>query len=309
MPGALYPPASDPFDDPGFTSAYPMPGWIAPPDLAPVPAAARRRKPLLPVLAGLIALVGVVAAVLLIPRAHPASSPASAATTGPATGATTGPATGATTGPATGATTGPGRLAAPRAGLGAASFDLLDSATLVDLSTGDLGDDLFRISTPARSGLTPAVERDGGAVRLRLRSDGSGGSATVTIRLSSAVRWTLRMSGGAAHSRLDLTEADLAALDLDGGASRIDLALPEPRGLLPVRMTGGVDQFLVRLAETTPVRVRVQAGAGRVTVGGTTHQGIAPGRSFTANGWNGADAGVDLLAVAGLSTLTVTGQP
>ncbi|KUL27433.1 hypothetical protein ADL15_35740 [Actinoplanes awajinensis subsp. mycoplanecinus] len=311
--GIAYPPASDPFDDPGFTSAYPLPGWSAPPDLEPLPIAARRRKPLL-IAAGAVALAGLVAAFLLVPRAAKPTPEAAAATARP----TTEPAVEPTAdnggaeptgdaGPTEGAgpnATGP--LTGARNGLDAASFDLVDSATLVQLSAADLGDDLFRVSTASDSGLTPSVDQDGDAVKLRLRSDGSGGSAAVTITLNSAVRWTLRVDGGVAHSRIDLTGADLAAVDLNGGASRIDLTLPEPHGLMPVRMTGGVDQFLVNLAGSTPVRVRVQSGAGQVTLDGSTHKGIAPGRSFTANGWAAGEAGVDLLAVAGMSALTVT---
>jgi hypothetical protein len=307
--GERYPPATDPFDDPGFTSAYPLPGWTAPPgEPEPAPGARRSRKPLLLTAAAAVALAGLIAAILLLPRQNDRNDDADRGATAAAAPETTqpgGPAGNAA--PAGNAPAGGGQVTGPADGRTEASFDLVDSATLVEVSAADLGDDLFRVSTAAGSGLTPAIEQDGGAVRLRLRSDGSGGSARVTIMLSSAVRWTLRMDGGAARSRLDLTGADLAALDLNGGASRIDLTLPEPRGPVPVRMTGGVDQFLVNLPDTTPVRVRVQSGAGRVTVGGATHQGIAPGRSFTANGWNPTDAGIDLLAVAGLSTLTVTG--
>ncbi|WIM99206.1 hypothetical protein ACTOB_002850 [Actinoplanes oblitus] len=297
--GLPYPPATDPFDDPGFTSAYPLPGWTAPPDLEPLPGTARRRKPVL-LAAAALGLAGLIAAFLLVPR-QDADAPRAAA----ATAAATTPAHRAANPPADNAPPG-SQLTAPADGRTEASFDLLDSATLVELSAADLGDDLFRISTPPNSGLTPSAEQDHDAVRLRLRSDGSGGSAAVTIVLNAAVRWTLRLDGGVTHSRLDLTGADLAALDLNGGASRIDLSLPEPRGLVPVRMTGGVDQFRVTLPDTTPVRVRVESGAGQVTVGGTTHRGIAPGRSFTTRGWGTGDAGVDLQAVAGLSTLTVT---
>jgi hypothetical protein len=288
--GAPYPPATDPFDDPGFTSAYPLPGWTAPPGFAPAPTASRSRRPALLAIAAFAGLAGLIAAFLLVPRGEPAPSAAAAA---PTTASTTRSPTG---GPLTGA----------RNGLETAAFDIVDSATLVEVGVADLGDDLYRVSTAANSGLTPSAEQSGGAVRLRLRSDGHGGSAAVTVQLSSAVRWTLRLDGGTARSRLDLTGADLAALDLNGGASRVDLTLPDPDGLLPVRMTGGVDQLRVTLAGTTPVRVRVQSGAGQVTLDGTTHKGIAPGRSFTTGDWSGT-AGIDLLAVAGLSTLTVDG--
>ncbi|MFI1990373.1 hypothetical protein [Actinoplanes sp. NPDC020271] len=298
--GAPYPPATDPFDDPGFTSAYPLPGWTAPPGTEPAPAAARARRPVLPAVAAVVGLAGLIAAFLLVPRGEP--TPTGAA---PAEAARQAPAGDNGGGGDNGEPGAGGVVTAARGGLDAAAFDILDSATVVQLSAADLGDDLYRVSTPAGSGLTPSAEQSGGTVKLRLRSDGRGGSAAVTIQLSSAVRWTLRLDGGTARSRLDLTGADLAALDLNGGAGRIDLALPSPQGLLPVRMTGGVDQFRVTLAGTTPVRVRVQSGAGQVTLDGTTHKGIAPGRSFTSGDWSGT-AGIDLLAVAGLSALTVS---
>jgi len=96
------------------------------------------------------------------------------------------------------------------------------------------------------------------------------------------------------------------AVDLEGGANRIDLALPAPRTVTAVRMSGGVDQFFLRLAGGTPVRVRVQDGAGRVTLAGDTQTGIAPGREFTAFGWTPGGTGVDLTAAAGMSGLTVS---
>ncbi|AEV83763.1 hypothetical protein ACWT_2678 [Actinoplanes sp. SE50] len=297
--GAPYPPATDPFDDPAFTSAYPLPGWSAPPDPEPLPSALRQRRPMLLAIGAFVALAGLIGAFLLVRHDASGTRATVSEATAP-TGMAAGPATEATGG------TGPREVAGPRDGLAAASFEILDSATLVRVSAADLGADLFRVGTAAGSGLTPAVERSDGTVRLRLRSDGSGGSAAVTVQLSSAVRWTLRLDGGTAQTSLDLTGADLAALDLGGGASRIDLTLPAPHGLLPVRMSGGVDQFRVVLSRATPVRVRVQSGAGQITLGGATHRGIAPGRSFTTADWSGS-TGVDLLAVAGLATLTVTG--
>jgi hypothetical protein len=128
----------------------------------------------------------------------------------------------------------------------------------------------------------------------------------VEIVLNTRVRWTLRLHGGAASTDIDLSNARVDGVDLQGGATRIDLALPAPNGLMPVRMSGGVDQFRVRLRGATPVRVQVQSGAGQVTLAGDTHRGIAPGTEFTAYGWDRGGSGIDLTAAAGMSALTVT---
>ncbi|MEV6343679.1 hypothetical protein [Actinoplanes sp. NPDC051851] len=319
----VYPPATDPYDDPAFTSAYPMPGWTAPPDAEPLPTERQpRRRPLL-ALAATVGLAGLIGAFLLVPRQSPATDPAAAdatSTTAPASqddadgdeadgdgAGADGDGAGDNGADAGGDAAAGGALTGTVDGLSDATFHLVDGATKVHLSAADLGDGLYRISTASGSGLTPSVDRDGGDVSLHLASDDSGGNATVEIVLSTAVRWTLSMEGGSASSELDLSGADVESVALTGGASRIALTLPDQNGLIPVTMTGGVDQFVVTLPDSTPVRVRVGSGAGEVTLDGATHKGIAPGQSFTANGFDG-DAGIDLDAAAGMSTLTVSDQ-
>jgi hypothetical protein len=197
-------------------------------------------------------------------------------------------------------------VSAPVSGRTAATFELVDGAGAVSVRAGDLGDDLYRISTPTGSGVTPKVVEDGGSLRLYLPSGAHGGAKAVDILLSTAVRWTVRLHGGVNSTRIDLNGAQVDAVDLQGGANRIDLALPAPKTVTAVRMSGGVDQFFVRLAGGTPVRVQVQDGAGRVTLAGDTQTGIAPGREFTAFGWTPGGSGVDLTAAAGMSGLTVS---
>lgn len=273
-----YPPAVDPFvADDEFDSSVPQEVWGKPP--APP---RRNRRLLVAVVAGVVVLGGMTAAILVAGR-NSARVPAAAGTVRPGAGAVTGPVDGRT----------------------AAVFDLVDGAASVRVSARDLGGDLYRISTPSGSALAPRVETDHDGVRVHLAGTGSPAPAQVEIVLTTTVRWTLRLDGGTQQTAVDLSGAKVEAVDLGGGASQIDLTLPAPTGLVPVRLTGGVDQFRVRLADDTPVRVRVQSGAGEVTLDGTTHRGIAPGQSFTAYGWGGA-AGIDLSAVAGMSALTVT---
>jgi hypothetical protein len=290
-----YPPAVDPFvtDDEfsttgdGFDSSSPQQVWAKP------PASPRwNRRLLVAVLATAVVLGGMTAAILVAVR-NSARMPAAAGAARPSAALDGGdPGAAAVTGPVDGRTS--------------AAFDLVDGAASVRISARDLGEDLYRISTPSGSGVTPRVETDHNGVRVHLASTGSSAPAQVEIVLTTTVRWTLRLDGGTQQTAVDLSGAQVDSVDLGGGADRIDLTLPAPTGLMPVRLTGGVDQFRVRLADATPVRVRVQSGAGEVTLDGTTHRGIAPGRSFTAYGWGSAADGVDLFAVAGMSALTVT---
>jgi hypothetical protein len=273
-----YPPPADPFDDEeelpvtgnGFDPA--LPGWSTP------PSKPRRRHRFRLIGVAVLAVAGLIAAILLAPRLVGPGRTAPAAMAVPA---------------------GANSVSGPVDGATAASFELADGVASVRLRAAELGGDLYRI---AAAGVTPRVDRTGSAIRLRLPGSPTG----VEILLNAAVRWTLRLEAGAADKRLDLSGASVSAVVLGGGASRIDLTLPAPRGLLTVRMSGGVDQFLVRLARATPVRVTLSSGAGEVTLAGATHHGIAPGGSFQAYGWGAGDTGVDLLAAAGLTALTVT---
>ena len=298
-----YPPAVDPFvdeDEPLLPTPLSTEDavWAAPPD------SPRRNRRLLVAALAIAGLVGGMTAVILVADRHgDARTGATAAAARPGDGGA-GPT--ADTGPPPPANTGPAAVTGPVGGRTSAAFDLIDGAASVRISARDLGADLYRISSPAGSAVTPRVDSDHNGVRLHLVGTGGRAPAEVEIVLTTTVRWTLRLDGGTRQTAVDLSGAHVDSVDLGGGSNRIDLTLPAPSGLMPVRLTKGVEQFRVRLSDSTPVRVRVQSGAGEVTLGGTTHRGIAPGRSFTAYGWASGAAGVDLFAMAGMSALTVT---
>jgi hypothetical protein len=203
---------------------------------------------------------------------------------------------------ATGAWSVPSGSASTRA---QAAFELVDGVATVRLRTADIGADLYRVTTPAGSRVRPrVVEQDG---RLKLYLDGADrGTGNVDIVLAERVRWALRVGGGVDLSTIDLSGARLAAVDLAGNATRIDLTLPRPDGTLTVRMSGGVTSFTVRSALRVPVRVRVGSGAGEVVLDGETHTGVAAGALFTPARWADAVDRVDVDAAAGMAAMTVS---
>jgi hypothetical protein len=119
------------------------------------------------------------------------------------------------------------------------------------------------------------------------------------------VRWTVRLLGGAVEDTLDFGQGQLAGLDIVGGATRIEVRLPRPQGTVPVRMSGGANQFLLHAPADVPVRVRAGGGAGSVTVDGSTRSGVSAGTVVTQPGWEQATDRYDIDATAGVSALTV----
>ncbi|HET6533905.1 MAG TPA: hypothetical protein VFH03_25250, partial [Actinoplanes sp.] len=89
-----------------------------------------------------------------------------------------------------------------------------DAASRVEVRLADLPGLLYRISTPAGSGLAPRVTGPTGRIRVGLQSTGEDGPDIVTILLNRSVRWDIRLPAGAGEQRLYLAEGSVTRLDL-----------------------------------------------------------------------------------------------
>ena len=177
-----------------------------------------------------------------------------------------------------------------------------DAASRVEVRLARLPGLLYRISTPADSGLAPRVTGRPGLVRLRLRPTGDDGPDTVTILLNRAVRWDIRLPAGAGEQRLDLAAGQVARVDL-GASGLVDISLPPPEGTVPVSLTGGVGAATV--AGAGPMRVILREGAGAVSSPWRSKNGSPAGAVLTAPGWAAAADRYTLDVRAGAGTLTV----
>ncbi|RQX17032.1 hypothetical protein DDE19_12815 [Micromonospora ureilytica] len=213
-------------------------------------------------------------------------------------------------------------LTAPLAGRQNGTFVLADGLSSFELRVAELGDDLYRISTPAGSGVAgrPAVQ--GETVRLDLVESGTRGPRAVRVLLNERVAWRLHLVGGVSSQVLDLTRARLLGMELAGGSSRTEILLPpitaggsgnpagshsdQPAGMLTVRLTGGTSQLDVRVPGETPVRVRAGAGAGSVVVREDRWDGVAAGSVLGTPGWDRLAARLYLDLVAGANSVIVS---
>jgi hypothetical protein len=186
-----------------------------------------------------------------------------------------------------------------------AVFELVSDTAVIDLRATELGDDLYRITTPKQGSVVPRAQLGADGVRLFLDDNGERGDAAVTVLLNADVRWSMRITGGVKAGVFDLGAARVDQVDFAGGAARIDLTLPRPDGTLPIRLSGGVNRFEVYTDQGVPVRVRTRRGAGQVKLDGRTDDGVARGASFLSPDWADSENRIDLDAVAGVGTLRV----
>jgi hypothetical protein len=186
------------------------------------------------------------------------------------------------------------------------TFALVNGANVVRVEVGDLGADLYQVSTPADSKVVPKVKVDGSNVVAELRETGRDGPAIVTVVLSDDVRWGVRLAGGASDQTVDLTGGTAGGdVDFVAGTSRAEVMLPAAHGTQRVTVGGGASQLLVHLTGAAPVRVATGNGAGDVTVDGQTRSGVSGGSVFVAPGWDTATDRFEVDATSGVSSLTV----
>jgi len=193
-------------------------------------------------------------------------------------------------------------VSAPRDGRHSAVLDLVSGADEVTVRTTDLGDRLYRISTPDGTGQVPRVDERDDVATVRLDHVAGNGQASVEILLSSAVIWTVQLDAGATALRMDLRDGPVAGVDVNRGVSTAELWLARPKGTVPVRETGGAGTFTVHLPSGVPVRARLAGGAASATVDGATRSGLPGGAELGSADPSG---GYDIDAVGGVSALRV----
>jgi hypothetical protein len=241
------------------------------------------------------------------------------------------------------ARSGSGPASGPVGDLRDATLEVTGGADTVSVRSEDLGDDLYVIAGPDGSDVERddgviRVRLDDDDADADADADGDDGDDEVRrgpvwddenpngrwaegrgdagvdetddaddieIRLNSRVRWTLRLTGGADATTVDMSAGHLAGVEFAAGVTRIRLALPRPDGTVAVRMLAGASEFDVTAPAGVPARVRLGSGAGSVTVDGSTRTGVAQGTVLTPPSWESAADRYDIEAVAGVSRLTL----
>jgi hypothetical protein len=112
----------------------------------------------------------------------------------------------------------------------------------------------------------PSVTVDGGTVTVqypRLSPRGwlrPGTHRGGRVTLNQDLAWQVTVRGGVADLDADLRDLRLESLELGQGASQVEVRLPRPAGVVPVRVRGGASQVRIRRPAGVPVRLRVGRG-------------------------------------------------
>jgi hypothetical protein len=194
-------------------------------------------------------------------------------------------------------------IVAPLLGRSGAYLTVRDAASRVQLSLTTLPGLLYRISTPAGSGLAPAATVRDGQAEVRFRPTGDDGPDDVRVVLNRDVRWDLRLPAGAGQEQLKLTAGRITRLDV-GGSGLVEAALPEPGGTVPMTLAGGVGAAIIT-APAAPLRIDLADGAGSVVAPWTVQTAVPAGSVLAEPGWAAAPNRYAINFRGGLGSLTV----
>ena len=117
----------------------------------------------------------------------------------------------------------------------------------------------------------PSVVGQGGVVSIRYTQvascdwTGYRPERPAEVALKAGIPWDVEVRGGASRLLADLSGLRLASLSVDGGASRLEVVLPDPSGAVNVVILGGASNVAIRRPEGVSARLRVEGGVTNLT--------------------------------------------
>jgi DNA-binding MarR family transcriptional regulator len=167
-------------------------------------------------------------------------------------------------------------------------------------------DDLYRARF---TGTVPKVEVAHGEVTVRFPKRfkflGARGDQGGEITLNAAVPWAIDIRGGAAEIDADLRELSLTAFGVSWGLASLTLHLPEPTGVVPVRLTGGVSNVDILRPKGTAARLVVKGGFARLEFDGEVIEPAGGKPQIQSRGYDGAADRYEIVISGGAATVSV----
>jgi hypothetical protein len=158
----------------------------------------------------------------------------------------------------------------------------------------------------------PSVSVDGGAVMVRYPRSSLRGWVRPWARreghvtLNEDVAWDLRVRRGVAHLDADLRSLQVESVDVRQGASRVEVRLPRPSGVVPVRIGGGASHVRIRRPAGTPARLRVGRGVTDLTFDEQEFGAVGGRLRLESREAIGADGGYEIEITGGATHVQVT---
>lgn len=181
---------------------------------------------------------------------------------------------------------------APGAGIDHASLEIDVGAATVNI-TGDAPTGVLYNATIDYSGPKPQVSLDTSSGRLKISQGNSSFGVfrnnrfKLQLAINSSVPWTIVTNSGAATETYDLAGVHVGSIELNTGASREDITLGTPSGVVPISINGGALTVNVHRPAGVAASVSVSGGLVNLNADGEHHGGVGS-QSWQSPGFDGA---------------------
>lgn len=158
-------------------------------------------------------------------------------------------------------------------------------------------------------GPSPEVKAKDGVVTIRnpRRLWVLGGKQHLAeVTLSGAIPWQIVLQGGAAEVIAELGHLNLAGLEAKGGMSMMRLDLPTPSSVVPVRISGGASQIIVKRPSGVAARVHLKGWASHFAFDEQSFSNLGNDVRLQSPGYDGTTPGYDIEVATSVSMVTIT---
>ncbi len=197
----------------------------------------------------------------------------------------------------------------PVGGLDHAALEIDVGAANINVTGGAPDGDLYQ-ATIDYSGPKPQVNVDMSSGKLKIsQGDTSFGvfrSNHFKLRLlvSSSLPWTIVTNSGAATDTYNLADVHLGSIELNTGASREDITLGRPSGVVPISVNGGA--LTVNLHRPAGVAASVTVSGGFVSLDADNeHRRGIGSQSWQSSGFDGATDAYRVEVNGGACTVSI----
>ena len=147
---------------------------------------------------------------------------------------------------------------------------------------------------------SPAVVRGETVKVRRLRGVGHG-----EIELNPRHPWQFQIQGPTWNTVLDIGGIDVRGIKLDSGAAKVECFLPEPRGIVPIEISGGVVGVTLHRPPGVAVVAEIHAGAVRLKLDDYSIKAVISDVTWESKGAAGAADRYELRINSGVAQLSL----
>ena len=199
-----------------------------------------------------------------------------------------------------------GMFSAPLADLESARLVFPSGAFRLTLRTGDGKGALYQARF---EGQVPSVAAKDGVVTIRYprRLLGLGGEPRqAVVTLNVTIPWQIAIQGGASDVTAELGGLNLAGLEVKGGENLMRLELPAPSAVVPIRISGGASEVIIRRPAGTAARVHIQGWASKFVFDDQTFDYQGKNVRLQSSGFEPTAPYYDIEVASSASMVTIT---